>query len=416
MWKHGVPQGFGVHHVLNPNPYRGVHGSDGKGYAEDVADLISSSTPGKVAGFIAKTIQPLLEFETQGVIPDIVTVAKGIGNGLPLVAVVTTLEIASTLSKCLHFDTFGGNPICSADGHAIIKVIDKEKRQENCAVVGNQLLEQLLHESTKGVEEQKERAVPSKVPPLTEIKKAEKKNEKAKQQQAKRAKEKGSLVKPTEKVQVPKEVKKPKRKDASAVPNLSKASEQPMKRKLPLQAATLGSLSKHAKVESSGPYERRRPAKLTKKVKKEEKESNLVEIYDSSDKEEAKQNQEEAEDEGEEEESGEEGEKSICEEGEEEEDEGRDEEGTDNEEEEGAKAKEEGRESDDGSDGEKTDEGDGGTRDDEDSKDNGKGSRHDRKGDEEGDCAESMDKSDERDGIGVSMDGSDEGDGVGAKD
>ncbi|MCO5600519.1 hypothetical protein L7F22_054632 [Adiantum nelumboides] len=59
-------------------------------------------------------------------------------------------------------------------------------------------------------------------------------DEKAKQQQAKRAKGKGSLVKPMEKVQVPKEVKKPKRKDASAAPNLIKASEQPMKRKLPL--------------------------------------------------------------------------------------------------------------------------------------------------------------------------------------
>ncbi|MCO5549844.1 hypothetical protein L7F22_003318 [Adiantum nelumboides] len=183
-WKHGVPQGFGVHHALNPNPYRGVHGSDGKRYAEDVADLISSSTPGKVAGFIAETIQgaggavelapgylPAVYehirnaggvciadevqtgfgrtgshywgFETQGVIPDIVTMAKGIGNGLPLAAVVTTPEIASTLSKCLHFNTFGGNPVCSAGGHAVIKVIDKEKRQENCVVVGNHLLERL---------------------------------------------------------------------------------------------------------------------------------------------------------------------------------------------------------------------------------------------------------------------------------
>ncbi|MCO5595691.1 hypothetical protein L7F22_049736 [Adiantum nelumboides] len=274
-------------------------------------------------------------------------------------------------------------------------------------------------------------------------------NEKAKQQQAKKTKGKGSLVKPTEKVQVPKEVKKPKGKDTSAALNLSKASEQPVKKKLPLQAATLGSPSKRAKVGSSCPpyiklyidgklvqmcradpacpsqntkmenlhcvqrrvrvgyvsikdedtvedfsdqleeYEKRGPAKPTVKVKKEEKESDLVEIYDSSDEEEVHEDQEEAEDEGGEEESGEKEEKSICEEGEEDDDEGGDEEGgdeegVDDEEEGGEKAKEEGRESDedneDGSDGEKTDEGHGSTGDDEDSKDDGKGSGDDGNG------------------------------------
>lgn len=44
-------------------------------------------------------------FQTQGVIPDIVTMAKGIGNGLPLAAVVTTPEIAASLAKRLHFNT-----------------------------------------------------------------------------------------------------------------------------------------------------------------------------------------------------------------------------------------------------------------------------------------------------------------------
>lgn len=44
-------------------------------------------------------------FQTQGVTPDIVTMAKGIGNGLPLAAVVTTPEIAASLAKRLHFNT-----------------------------------------------------------------------------------------------------------------------------------------------------------------------------------------------------------------------------------------------------------------------------------------------------------------------
>lgn len=45
-WKYPVPQGAGVHHALNPNPYRGRHGNDGPAYAADVSDLIQAATPG----------------------------------------------------------------------------------------------------------------------------------------------------------------------------------------------------------------------------------------------------------------------------------------------------------------------------------------------------------------------------------
>src|SRR5207237_7894034 len=79
-------------------------------------------------------------FETQGVIPDIVTMAKGIGNGCPLAAVVTTPQIASVLAKRIHFNTFGGNPVVCAQGKAVLEVIEKEKLQENALKVGNHLL------------------------------------------------------------------------------------------------------------------------------------------------------------------------------------------------------------------------------------------------------------------------------------
>lgn len=46
-----------IHHVLNPNPYRGAFGADAKRYADDVQDHIDHGTSGKVAGFIAETIQ-----------------------------------------------------------------------------------------------------------------------------------------------------------------------------------------------------------------------------------------------------------------------------------------------------------------------------------------------------------------------
>ena len=48
--------------------------------------------------------------------PDIVTMAKGIGNGVPLAAVTTRREIAEVLAQRLHFNTFGGNPVCMAQG------------------------------------------------------------------------------------------------------------------------------------------------------------------------------------------------------------------------------------------------------------------------------------------------------------
>jgi alanine-glyoxylate transaminase/(R)-3-amino-2-methylpropionate-pyruvate transaminase len=66
-------------------------------------------------------------FETQGVIPDIVTMAKGIGNGAPLAAVVTTPKIAAVMAQKVHFNTFGGNPVVSAIGQAVLEVIDNEK-------------------------------------------------------------------------------------------------------------------------------------------------------------------------------------------------------------------------------------------------------------------------------------------------
>jgi alanine-glyoxylate transaminase/(R)-3-amino-2-methylpropionate-pyruvate transaminase len=78
-------------------------------------------------------------FETQNVVPDIVTMAKGIGNGAPLGAVVTTPKIADTLAQRLHFNTFGGNPVVCAQGAAVLDVIDREKLQANALEIGNRI-------------------------------------------------------------------------------------------------------------------------------------------------------------------------------------------------------------------------------------------------------------------------------------
>ena len=184
-WKFNVPHSFGVHHAITPDPYRGSWGRDhveaGKKYAADVANLIDFATSGRIAAFIAESIQGVggvivypddylrhvyehvraaggvciadevqsgfgrtgthyWGFETQGVVPDIVTMAKGIGNGCPLGAVVTTSEIAQTLAQRLHFNTFGGNPVVCAQGKAVLEVIEREKLQQNSLQLGNRIL------------------------------------------------------------------------------------------------------------------------------------------------------------------------------------------------------------------------------------------------------------------------------------
>ena len=76
-------------------------------------------------------------FEDSGVIPDIVTMGKPIGDGHPLAAVVTTAAIAEEFSRKSHyFNTFGGNPVSTAVGLAVLDVIEQEKILQNVQEVG----------------------------------------------------------------------------------------------------------------------------------------------------------------------------------------------------------------------------------------------------------------------------------------
>lgn len=79
-------------------------------------------------------------FELQDVIPDIVTMGKPIGNGHPLAAVACTPEIADAFANGMeYFNTFGGNPVSSAIGLEVLKIIKEEQLQENALSVGEYL-------------------------------------------------------------------------------------------------------------------------------------------------------------------------------------------------------------------------------------------------------------------------------------
>eukprot|EP00913_Durusdinium_trenchii_P018891 g17752.t1 len=86
-------------------------------------------------------------FEQQGVTPDIVTMGKPFGNGMPLAAVVTTKEVSDAFHNGLeYFNTFGGNPVCCAAGLAPSPsedIIREEKLQAHAAEVGGVLRRRL---------------------------------------------------------------------------------------------------------------------------------------------------------------------------------------------------------------------------------------------------------------------------------
>jgi len=114
------------------------------GYLSTVAEKI------RAAGglFIADEVQPgfgrtgddFWGFETDNVIPDIVTMGKPMGNGHPLAATVISRSLADEFSHHAHyFNTFGGNPVSCAAGLAVLDVIENENLQQNAKKVGSYL-------------------------------------------------------------------------------------------------------------------------------------------------------------------------------------------------------------------------------------------------------------------------------------
>ncbi|MEN9895123.1 MAG: hypothetical protein RIR97_975 [Pseudomonadota bacterium] len=79
-------------------------------------------------------------FETQGVVPDIITIAKSMGNGHPLGAVITTRAIADSLEKeGYFFSSSGGSPVSSVVGMTVLDILEEEKLQDNARQVGDHL-------------------------------------------------------------------------------------------------------------------------------------------------------------------------------------------------------------------------------------------------------------------------------------
>lgn len=174
-----------VHPVVSPNTYRGPYrGPDsGPAYAAHVRQTLETldAKGERLAGFICETVYgnaggiPLPDgylkevyglvrqrgglciadevqvgygrlghsfwgFEQQGVVPDIITVAKGMGNGHPLGAVITRREVADALEReGYFFSSSGGSPVSCAIGMTVLDIMRDEGLQDNARVVGDHL-------------------------------------------------------------------------------------------------------------------------------------------------------------------------------------------------------------------------------------------------------------------------------------
>lgn len=87
-----------------------------------------------------------------GVIPDLVTVAKGLGGGIPIGACIALGDAATLLQPGNHGTTFGGNPVASAAGLAVINTIESDGLLDNAVNIGEQIRAGLLdHRAVAGV-------------------------------------------------------------------------------------------------------------------------------------------------------------------------------------------------------------------------------------------------------------------------
>lgn len=94
----------------------------------------------------ARTGDAFWGFQRHGIIPDIVTTGKPMGNGIPVSALLAKADVLAAFSDEIpYFNTFGGNPVSMAAAQAVLTVIQQEHLQEHSKKVGEKLLNELSH-------------------------------------------------------------------------------------------------------------------------------------------------------------------------------------------------------------------------------------------------------------------------------
>jgi 4-aminobutyrate aminotransferase-like enzyme len=182
-WRNQAPFPTGVSFTPTDYAYRfdGTPEQSTKAAIKGLEQTLKTTTPGKLAGFIAETIMgvggsitPGREYfpaavdlvhkhgglficdEVQagvgrtgehyfgiqhwGAKPDIIVMAKGLANGYPIGAIITTKAIADSMKGVLHYNTFGGGPMAIAAADAVMDVVEKDDLAGNSKKVGDRLI------------------------------------------------------------------------------------------------------------------------------------------------------------------------------------------------------------------------------------------------------------------------------------
>lgn len=95
----------------------------------------------EVQGGFGRTGAHMWGYQAHGVVPDLVTLGKPMGNGLPVAGVVGRAELVREFtSRAMYFNTFAGNPVACAAAHAVLDVLERERLQEHARVTGEYLV------------------------------------------------------------------------------------------------------------------------------------------------------------------------------------------------------------------------------------------------------------------------------------
>jgi alanine-glyoxylate transaminase/(R)-3-amino-2-methylpropionate-pyruvate transaminase len=183
-FRQNISQLPNISFAAEPNQYRGIFGEGTDPYLDEIDRTISYTTSGDLAAMFVEPVQgyggiiqmppgylkgaaekvraaggllivdevqsgfgktgdAMWCFDHHGVVPDMMVIAKGLGNGIPIGALVVKKEIAESMAGKLLFHTYGANPVACSAARAVLNVIKQDDMIANAKTVGAALNEGL---------------------------------------------------------------------------------------------------------------------------------------------------------------------------------------------------------------------------------------------------------------------------------
>lgn len=183
-FRHNISQLPNISFAAEPNQYRGVFGEGTEPYLAEIDNTISYTTSGALAGMFIESVQgyggiiqmppgylkgaaervraaggllimdevqsgfgktgdAMWCFDHHGIVPDMMVIAKGLGNGIPIGALIVKKEVAESMAGKLLFHTYGANPVACSAARAVLEVIEEDSMISNVKSVGAKLHEGL---------------------------------------------------------------------------------------------------------------------------------------------------------------------------------------------------------------------------------------------------------------------------------